>query len=118
MFWQCFFVSELVPSLRHSPASAITTPTAHPATSAVGKTARRRINGACTAALGKEPCRALLRFAAHGLYRPDVEERTGRDECGIFFDHSLVGWAVPSPRWRSKRATGDNGVRRISSRTL
>jgi hypothetical protein len=44
-FSNVFFVSDSVSSLRHSPASAITTPTAHPATSAVGKTARRRTNG-------------------------------------------------------------------------
>jgi hypothetical protein len=104
-FGNVFLPPESVRSLRHSPASAITTPTAHPATSAVGKTARRRIKGTCSAALGKEPCRALLRFAAYGLYRPDVEERTGRDECGIFFDHSLVGWAVPSPPGGAEGAT-------------
>lgn len=52
------------------------------------------------AALGKEPCRTFSRFAAYGLYRPDVEERTGCGECEIFFDRSLGGWAVPFPRWR------------------
>src|ERR1700735_2150309 len=77
--------------------------------------ANQRIHAA---AFARNPV-ALPAVAAYGL----VSAGRGRNapavtSAGFFFNHSLVGWAVPSPWWRSKRATGDNGVRRMFPRTL
>ena len=97
--------------LQHSAPSAITRATAHPASSAVENTASRRTKRFARQLSARNPValsRDSLRMAS---YRPDVEERPGRDERGIFFNHSLVGWAVPS-LVASLDATGDNGVRR------
>src|ERR1700683_5624828 len=90
------------------PTSAINRATAH-LSSAVENAARWRTYGLTRQMLARNS--VTLPAVAARIGRT-WKKRSRRDESGIFFDHSLFGWAVPALALKA-RHWGNNGVRHI-----
>jgi hypothetical protein len=96
-FLQYVFLFEISSFLAHSSGLCYNTGNRPSCILGGGKRRQSANNRTHATDLGKEPCRAPCGRCAWLCINRTWKKRSGRDECGIFFDHSLVGWAVPSP---------------------